>query len=51
MNLPFPSALVAQYIRVYPIKKECHLNCCLRVELYGCDVGKNMFFLYPPFLS
>ena len=30
-------------LRVYPIKKECHLNCCLRLELYGCSVGKSAY--------
>ncbi|XP_066921242.1 lymphocyte antigen 75-like isoform X2 [Clytia hemisphaerica] len=41
MNLPLPSPLIAQYVRVYPIKAECKENCCLRLELYGCPVEEN----------
>ena len=44
MNLPLPSPLIAQYVRLYPIKSDCYQNCCMRVEFYGCPVGKRQAF-------
>lgn len=41
LNLPFPHPLNAQYVRIYPIKSECHEDCCMRFEFYGCSTEVN----------